>query len=128
MTTAEHEYLTIAEAATLLRVSKATIRRSITAGQIPVVRIGPRNIRIRRRDLVPASPSRMPVAAASGSDWARELEARLLRGGLTEDELMACIEEMHTRQAEENEGVPFRDSLELIHEARDERDEHLASL
>ena len=128
MTTAEHEYLTIAEAAALLRVSKATIRRSIDAGRIPVVRIGPRNIRIRRDALVPAAPARMTATGRSDSGWARETEARLLRGDLTEDELMAVLEQLHAKQVEENEGVPFRDSLELIHEARDERDEHLANL
>lgn len=47
----EHEYVTIQEAAAILHVSIATIRRMIRSGRLPVVRLGPRTIRIRREDL-----------------------------------------------------------------------------
>ncbi len=125
MTTVEHEYLTIAEAAALLRVSKATIRRSISAGQIPVVRIGRRNIRIRRHAL---QPDRAPRDDHSDPDWWKKYILPSPPPRFTEEELMARIEAIHAQQIEDNEGVPYRDSLELIHEARDERDEHLANL
>lgn len=45
------EYLTIAEAAELLRVDKSTIRRWISSHRLQAHRIGERTIRIHRRDL-----------------------------------------------------------------------------
>jgi excisionase family DNA binding protein len=38
--------LTVREAAERLRVSDKTVRRMITKGEIPVIRVGPRLIRI----------------------------------------------------------------------------------
>ena len=41
----DHAYLTVAEAASLLRVSEKTIRRQIACGRLPVCRVG-RSVRI----------------------------------------------------------------------------------
>ncbi|HLB22602.1 MAG TPA: helix-turn-helix domain-containing protein [Dehalococcoidia bacterium] len=125
MTTAEHEYLTIAEAAALLRVSKATIRRSIDAGRIPVVRIGPRNIRIRRHDL---EPGRVPLDDRRDPDWWRKYIMPSPPPRFTEEELMARIEVINEAILADRGGVPLDDSLPYIHAARDERDEYLANL
>jgi excisionase family DNA binding protein len=43
--------VTIAEAAKLLRVHTATIRRYISSGRLPAYRIGRRRLAVRRRDL-----------------------------------------------------------------------------
>jgi len=125
MVTTEHEYLTIAEAAALLRVSKATIRRSISSGQIPVVRIGPRNIRIRRADL---DPGHAPRNDRRDPDWWKKYIIPSPPPRFTEEELMARIEEINDRILEERGGIPLDDSLPYLHAARDERDEYLANL
>ena len=41
----DHAYLTVSEAASLLRVSEKTIRRQIACGRLPVCRVG-RSVRI----------------------------------------------------------------------------------
>ncbi len=45
------ELLTVEEAANWLAVSKPTIRRMISRGEIPIVRIAQRNVRIKLSDL-----------------------------------------------------------------------------
>jgi excisionase family DNA binding protein len=47
----EMEYCTVREAARLLKVSPATIWRWIEAGKLRAYRVGPKNIRIGKRDL-----------------------------------------------------------------------------
>jgi excisionase family DNA binding protein len=47
----DHEYLTVAEAAALLRVGPSTIWRWIKAGRLPAHRLGPRTVRIHRADV-----------------------------------------------------------------------------
>ena len=46
-----NDYLRIREAAALLAVSEATIRRMLRTGTLQAVRIGKRNIRIRRASI-----------------------------------------------------------------------------
>ena len=61
MQTVADDYLTVAEAAALLRVSPSTIRRWIRNGAVPADRIGPRRIALKRGDLtalVTAAPTR----------------------------------------------------------------------
>ena len=45
------QFCTVAEAARLLEVSPSTIWRWIDAQRLPAYRLGPRSIRIKRRDL-----------------------------------------------------------------------------
>ncbi len=56
----DEEYVTVAEAATLLRVAPSTIRRWIREGDVPAHRIGRRRVALRRADLArlitPARP------------------------------------------------------------------------
>jgi len=56
----EHEYLTVAEAASWLRIDPSTIWRWIKAGRLPARRLGPRTVRIHRADLEAMD---QPVAA-----------------------------------------------------------------
>ena len=51
MRAADEEYVTVAEAATLLRVATSTIRRWIREGDLPAHRIGRRSVALRRADL-----------------------------------------------------------------------------
>lgn len=47
----DEEYVTVAEAASFLKVSPSTIWRWIDQGVLPAYRIGQRRIRLRRVDL-----------------------------------------------------------------------------
>jgi excisionase family DNA binding protein len=46
-----HEFLTLDEVAAHIRVDTKTVRRWVTAGILPMIRIGKHTLRIRRRDL-----------------------------------------------------------------------------
>jgi excisionase family DNA binding protein len=46
----DEEFLTVAEAATLLRVAPSTIRRWIREGDVPAHRIGRRRVALLRAD------------------------------------------------------------------------------
>jgi excisionase family DNA binding protein len=61
MRSLDEEYVTVAEAATLLRVAPSTVRRWIREGDVPAHRIGRRRVALRRADLArlitPARPA-----------------------------------------------------------------------
>jgi excisionase family DNA binding protein len=72
--TDEGEYCTVAEAARQLKVSVSTIWRWINAGSLTAYRVGPRRIRIKRKDLkalIRPARARQVVTATERSDiWA----------------------------------------------------------
>ena len=120
--TGEPEYCTVAEAATLFRVSKPTVWRWIASGRLPAVRKGPRTIRIRRADLYLVTHDARPRRSMTRD----ELEPYLIRGGDSTVPWEAVLD--HIRQTNERilarrEGKPLDSSLPLIHQARSERDE-----
>ena len=45
------KYVTLAQAADILRQSVKTVRRRISEGSLPAYRVGPRSIRLRTEDL-----------------------------------------------------------------------------
>ena len=53
LTTADHEFLTVAEVARLLQCSEPTVRRRIREGQLPAVQLGGQRspLRIARGEL-----------------------------------------------------------------------------
>lgn len=51
MSALENDYLTVNEAATLLRVAPSTVRRWIREGDVPAFRLGKRLVALRRTDL-----------------------------------------------------------------------------
>src|SRR3954454_625145 len=51
MQTLNEEYLTVAEAATLVRVAPSTISHWIREGNLPAYRLGPRRVGLKRDDL-----------------------------------------------------------------------------
>lgn len=63
-----HGYLTIADAASLLDVSKNTMRNMVRDGIIPAVRFSERVVRIRRADLDAAAT---PVVGGDRGLWTR---------------------------------------------------------
>lgn len=50
-TTASTDYLSVAEAATILKVTESTVRRWIRRGDLPAYRTGRRGVRVKREDL-----------------------------------------------------------------------------
>jgi excisionase family DNA binding protein len=103
----ERDYLTVREAARLLRVSSSTIWRWIEARRLPAYRVGPRAIRIKKADLesvlTPVHPeSRGRAAIEENEDiWAGydpEEARRLIRetaGSWSDIDADALIADIH---------------------------------
>jgi excisionase family DNA binding protein len=121
------EYITVAEAARLLKVSPSTIGRWIQAGRIPAYRVGQRRVRIRKVDL---STVIRPIKEATGGKSVKE--ERLTVHPLTEkqrQQALAAIAEAKRFQAElvaRRGGEPFPPSWEILQELRDRRTRDLA--
>ena len=52
----DEDYITVAEAATLLRVAPSTVRRWIRQGDVPAYRIGQRRVALRHAGVANSSP------------------------------------------------------------------------
>ncbi len=129
MSAVDEEYLTVAEAATLLRVAPSTIRRWIREGDVPAHRIGRRRVALRRADLArlitPARP-----AAETKDDVA--VNEPVVGRRLTPEEKQRALEAMERAQElakrtfEERGGKLFPPSWITINEQRDERTRQLS--
>lgn len=124
----ENEYVTVAEAAALLRVAPSTVRRWIREGDVAAYRLGQRRIGLRRGDLASLiTPVRKEQERESDDP---EAEFGRIRR-LTPEEQQRGLEAMERMKAlsdkilAERGGVPFSNSWELINEARDERSRQL---
>jgi excisionase family DNA binding protein len=127
MPTLNEEYLTVAEAANLVRVSPSTIRRWIREGNVPAYRLGPRRVGLKRDDLsaVIAPIGKYPESIQVETDLERLKRRKLTpeevqRGLLAMDRLQKTVEEISARR-----GGPFPSSLAIIEEMREERDRQL---
>lgn len=118
------DLLTLDEAATMLKVSIVTLRRWIKQGRLPAYHVGPRKVRIKRRDLtkaftptmqeeVNAMPERIPIRPLTDAEVRQGLEA------LKESE--ALIERLRERR----KGQPLAPSWPLIRPEREERSKRL---
>jgi excisionase family DNA binding protein len=119
----DEEYVTVAQAAELLKVSRSTLWRWIDQGHLPAYRFGLRRVLIRRTDLERLiSPAR---GEKGGSTWQQERE-RLSRP-LTQQERQAALaaldeaKRLKAKLLERRGGQPFADSVALIRTMRDER-------
>jgi excisionase family DNA binding protein len=125
----DEEYLTVAEAATLLRVAPSTVRRWIREGDVPAHRIGRRRIALRRTDLArlitPARP------AADTTDTVA-VDEPVVGRRLTPEEKQRALDamdraqELAKRTFEERGGKLFPPSWITINEQRDERTRQLS--
>jgi excisionase family DNA binding protein len=125
----DEEYLTVAEAATLLRVAPSTIRRWIREGDVPAHRIGRRRVALRRADLARLiTPARPGVETKGNSAGDEPVVGRRL----TPEEKQRALEAMDRAQelAEEIQarrgGKLFPPSWITINEQRDERTRQLS--
>jgi excisionase family DNA binding protein len=136
MSALEDDYLTVDEAASLLRVAPSTVRRWIRQGEVPAFRLGKRRVALRRTDLSALiTPLHAGHHAAGDDDGAwqetvaltpEEEERRLAEG-------LAMLEKI--RQEYANEPPPEvrklteeekERALQVLEEARQLRQEQVA--
>ena len=122
----EHDFLTVAEAARILKVSTVTVHRWLKQGRLPSYHLGPRYIRIRRSDLgailKPAGRSKAGAPEEDGHDGVnltvRPLtDEELARGLAAFESSERLIEQMKAQR----QGDPLPSSWKLIRRARLER-------
>ena len=123
-TSMDTEYLTVAEAASILKVDPSTIRRWIDGGTLRANRVGPRSIRVRRDDL-------MNVLGPVGRIETEQVIASLKEIRLTPEEKERALQALENtrrfaQELYEKRGRRlFSPSWEIINEMRDERTEDL---
>ncbi len=129
MSAVDGEYLTVAEAATFLRVASSTIRRWIREGDLPAHRIGRRRVGLRRDDL---SNLITPVRPAAETKDSVTVNEPIVGSRLTPEEKVRALEAMNRlkvlrkRTFEERGGKLFPSSWQTINEMRDERTRQLS--
>lgn len=123
-TIVDEDYITVAEAADLLRVSSSTIWRWIDQGVLPAYRIGQRRIRLKKGELARL----ITPARQRREEGERAVEKDLLDPGpLTKEEqerMLAAVEAAKRIQAEQlkrRSGKRFSSSADIINELRDQR-------
>jgi excisionase family DNA binding protein len=129
MSAVDEEYLTVAEAATLLRVATSTIRRWIREGDVPAYRIGRRRVALKRDELTNLISPARPTAETKGNV---AVDEPVVGRRLTPEEKARALEamdrlkELRKRTFEERGGKLFPPSWETINEMRDERTRQLS--
>lgn len=122
------EYLTVAEAAALLKVSKSTVWRWIEAGTLPAYRVGRRGVRLKRAELEQVvTPLAVGQRQGERAAQAGQLQIRLLTPQERERGLQAleALRRMRQEILDERGGVKFSDSAALIREEREKRTQEL---
>jgi excisionase family DNA binding protein len=126
----DDEYVTVAEAATLVGVSASTIWRWVNQKFLPAYRSGPRKVRLKRADLTKVVTSARPIRETHPDEDVVIQDVRSI-GPLTDQErrdLLAAIEEskrLHAEELARRSGKLFPPSYEIINEMRDERTREL---
>jgi excisionase family DNA binding protein len=129
MRAVDEEFLTVAEAATLLRVAPSTVRRWIREGDVPAYRIGRRRVALKRDDL-----SNLITPAGSVAETNRKAvgDQKWEPRRLTPEEQQQALEALDRaqRHAEETRarrgGKLFPPSWITINEQRNERTRQLS--
>ena len=117
------EYLTVAAAAGLLKVSKSTVWRWIEAGTLPAYRVGSRGVRLKRAELEQVvTPLTVGQRQGESMAQAEQIQIRPLTPQERERGLQA-LEELRRMRDEiaAKYGTLTPASWELLNEARDER-------
>jgi excisionase family DNA binding protein len=124
----EKDYLTVAEAAALLRVASSTVRRWIRQGDIPAYRIGKRRVALRRTDVdTMIAPVRPETAARQHTIYTDLSQVPKM----TPEDIQQAIEDMERAFRHSDEifarhgGKQFPPSGEIINELREERTRQL---
>jgi excisionase family DNA binding protein len=126
-TALDEEYLTVSQAADLLRVNKSTIRRWIAQDLLPAYRVGQRRVALKRADVAHLITPTRPAAAKGGviSPGAESVSPltpeEQARGLAAIQDLQRLHQELDARY-----GRRLRTpSWKLVQTARDERDRQL---
>lgn len=125
----DEDYLTVAEAAALLRVAPSTTRRWIREGDLPAYRLGQRRVGLQRHDLSQLVKS-VRTDKALNHDAEDDLE-RIKSRKLTPEEVerrLVAFERAQQHREElraQRDGMLFPDSVEVIHRMREERTRQL---
>ena len=129
MRAVDEEFVTVAEAATLLRVATSTVRRWIREGDVPAYRIGRRRVALKRDDLSNLiTPARPGLETSDKVVGDQKWEPRRL----TPEEQQQALEIMDRIQQRAKEiqarrgGKLFPPSWITINEQRDERTRQLS--
>jgi excisionase family DNA binding protein len=127
MTTDDHTWLTVPEAARELRVSVPTVWRWIRAGRLAASRIGARSVRIRREDLAASSVATVRAPKRDGEMLEDEYGPYIDLGDhtLTGDELLALLRTHREAMLARRGGIPLPDSAQAIRDMREMRFEDL---
>jgi excisionase family DNA binding protein len=123
----DEDYLTVAEAATRLRVAPSTIRRWIRQGDLPAYRLGRRRVGLKRGDLERLVT---PVTPADYTNQMSRITTTEVRRFTDEErqrglELMDELERMAKAITAERGGKLFSPSWEILAEQREARTRQL---
>jgi excisionase family DNA binding protein len=122
--TRDGDYVSVAEAATLLKVDRSTVRRWIDRGRLPAYRVGQRYIRLKRSDLERAfSRITPPVNRLTTGQELPGVPVPLTPAEKAEALAVAKRARQLRRELRDRWGASHRDLLadELIDLAREER-------
>ena len=130
VTDIDTDFLTIPEAAKLLKVSTVTIHRWIKQRRLPAYHVGPRKVRIRHRDLAMVLTPAYPEEVSTMKEII-PISTTLTVRPLTEEEAqhgLEALEKARVSRAQmlaEHGGKPLASSASLIRKAREERSKQL---
>lgn len=116
-------YLTVAEAARLLKVNKSTIWRWIDKGTLPAYRVGQKGVRLKQADLDQAlTPARRDAQEGGRAAHTERVVIRPLTAAEQHQGLRALAELTRLRQElAAKYGTSTPASWELLNQSRDER-------
>jgi len=119
------DYVSVDQAAELLKVSKSTLWRWITQGDVPAYRFGRRRVLLKRKDLdrliAPAHKEKGGRTATEQDKLSPLTEAEQKAGLAALEKLRALQEEMLRRRG----GILFHNAAEDLHELREQRTREL---
>ena len=130
MAVADERYITVAQAAQLLKVSQSTLWRWIDQGRLPAYRFGQRRVLIRQDDLRRLITPARGEKGGGMSEIEKERE-RLSRPLSKEEQrkalaALAAARQLKAQMLERHGGKLFSDSAEIVREMREERTRELA--
>ena len=130
MALVDETYVTVAQAAEILKVSRSTLWRWIDQRDLPAYRFGQRRVLIREDDLKRLIT---PARGEKGEGMMEiEKERERLSRPLTKQEqkqALAALEaarQLRAQMLERRGGKPFSDSTEIVREMREERTRELS--
>lgn len=121
------EYVTVSEAADILKVATSTIRRWIREERVPAYRLGQRRVLLKRGDLETLIEPVRPRYITIETDIERVRNRRLTKE--QQERALAAIERIQQRARDlkaSAKGHPVTPALQLLDEARAQRDRELA--